>query len=120
MKRLPILFASLAAVVGISAWAAYRLLDSEERIDMARAQLVSLEMKVRAFQSDTQLLPNTLQDLLVQNDIANWRGPYAKSRELLDPWGHAIQNEPLGQSNSQFRLSAVGASGNVKASVTYP
>jgi type II secretory pathway pseudopilin PulG len=77
-------------------------------------------MKVRAFQSDTQMLPKTLQDLLVQNDVPNWRGPYAKSREFLDPWGQAIQYQLLGQSNSQFRLSAVGASGNVIVSVTYP
>jgi len=63
----------------------------DERYDVARAQVASLEMKLRAFHEDTGTLPSELQGLLAPDGSPHWNGPYAKYVDIVDPGGHPIQ-----------------------------
>ena len=72
-------------VLVVYRWTSYVGMD--DKYSATHAQLASLEMKIEAFALDTGQLPKTLQDLLVSTGQNDWRGPYAKKADLLDPWG---------------------------------
>ncbi len=84
---------------------------SDTPYDATKAQLMTLEMKIRAFHLDTHSLPRTLKDLVVQADVNNWRGPYAKEREIFDVWGHPIGYEVIDPAKPKFRLFTAGPKG---------
>jgi hypothetical protein len=96
------------ACVALGVWA-YHTAFSELPYNATDSQLASLEMKLRAFNLDTHSLPRTLEGLVISDGSANWQGPYAKSKDLIDPWGHPVQYEVLDPSSPSFRLSATGA-----------
>ena len=122
VKRIQVLSGLVVVLIGgflaLSMWARHVGL-SDTHYNATRAQLASLEMKVRAFHLDTHTLPKNLQGLLTPDGSSNWQGPYAKSNELKDPWGYAIQYEALDPTKPRFRLSAEGPSGSSPLSVTY-
>jgi hypothetical protein len=98
----------LIVCVALGVWA-YHTAFSELPYNATDGQLASLEMKLRAFNLDTHSLPRTLEGLVTSDGSPNWQGPYAKSKDLIDPWGLAIQYEVLDPSSPSFRLSATGA-----------
>jgi general secretion pathway protein G len=116
-------FGALAAVLlvgfaALSVWARH-IAFSDTPYNATKAQLASLEMKLRVFHLDTQTLPKNLQGLLASDGSQNWRGPYAKSTDLTDPWGRAIQYEAIDATKPRFRLSVLETTNSPSYSVTY-
>ena len=108
----------VTAVAIFSGYVLYRVANSESRYDRVKVELVALTIKINAYRLDTGILPKTLQDLLLNDGAPSWNGPYAKSRDLLDPWGRAYQYEAIDLTKSQFRLFDVDANGVVFRSMT--
>jgi general secretion pathway protein G len=78
--------------------------------DYARAQLRTLGSKVEAFRIDTGQYPENLEALLRPDALPNARGPYVRSRELIDPWGRQFYYRPdVGEGG--FVLFSLGADG---------
>ncbi len=65
------------------------------KVDIARLQLRQLQNALTLFDLDTHRYPTATEGLsallTAPDDAANWRGPYAKNRDLFtDPWGHSV------------------------------
>src|SRR3954470_16740983 len=99
--RLVIIFAAACVALVLLA---RRMPYMDTPYDATKSQVISLEMKIRAFHLDTHALPRTLKDLVAQNGIENWRGPYAKEREIFDAWGHPVGYEAIDTTGPRFRL----------------
>lgn len=65
------------------------------KVDVARLQLRQLQNALTLFDLDTHRYPTATEGLAAlltaPDNLANWRGPYLKNKELFaDPWGHPI------------------------------
>jgi general secretion pathway protein G len=83
------------------------------KVDVAGLQLRQLQGALTLFALDTHRYPTGeegLSALLVQPDATDsWRGPYIKNGHALeDPWGQALQYEPVGDG-SGYLLTSLGA-----------
>lgn len=90
-----------------------RVLGGADRgkANLARSQIQTLAGKVENYQLDTGALPQRLEDLVSQpRDATGWLGPYAKSAELNDPWGHPVEYRVPGQAQP-FDLISLGKDG---------
>ena len=95
-----------------------RVLGGADRAkaNLAKSQVTTMAQKVEAFQMDTGRLPVTLEELVTEpGDAPGWLGPYAKSAELNDPWGHPIEYRTPGESGA-FDLVILGKDGKVGGS----
>jgi general secretion pathway protein G len=95
-----------------------RVLGGADRAkaNLAKSQVTTLAQKVEAFQMDTGRLPTTLDELVTEpGDTGGWLGPYAKSAELNDPWGHPVEYRTPGESGP-FDLVILGKDGKVGGS----
>jgi general secretion pathway protein G len=101
---------------GIVAFAATRILGGGDRakVNLAKAQVQTLAEKVQQYESDTGVLPGTLNEL-VQSDAGGWLGPYAKESELKDPWNHPFDYKVPGE-NQAFDLLSFGKDGKAGGS----
>ncbi len=108
----------VTALAIFSGYVLYRVMNSESRYDRVEGELVALTMKINAYRLDTGILPKTSQGLLLDDGVPNWNGPYAKSRDLLDPWGRAYHYEVVDLTKHQFRLLDLDAQGTVVKSMT--
>lgn len=103
----------LILIGGIMALVGSRLLGGADRgkANLAKSQIQTLAGKVENYQLDTGSLPGTLDDLVVApQNAGGWLGPYAKSAELKDPWGHVIEYRAPGE-NQAFDLVSYGKDG---------
>ena len=73
-------------------------------------QLTTLAGKVDQFRMDTGKLPDSLDQLVTSPGLRGWLGPYAKSDELVDPWGTPIEYRRPG-TNGPYELIGLGADG---------
>lgn len=92
-----------------------RVLGGADRAkaNLAKSQVMTLGQKVDAFQMDTGRLPTRLDELVTApGNAAGWLGPYAKSAELNDPWGHPVEYRSPGE-NGPFDLVILGKDGKV-------
>lgn len=92
-----------------------RVLGGADRAkaNLAKSQVMTLGQKVEAFQMDTGRLPIKLDELVTApGGAAGWLGPYAKSVELNDPWGHPVEYRTPGESGP-FDLVVLGKDGKV-------
>jgi general secretion pathway protein G len=95
-----------------------RVLGGADRAkaNLAKSQVTTLAQKVESFQMDTGRLPTTLDELVSEpGDAAGWLGPYAKTAELSDPWGHPVVYRTPGESGA-FDLVILGKDGQVGGS----
>ena len=95
-----------------------RVLGGADRAkaNLAKSQVTTLAQKVESFQMDTGRFPATLDELVTEpGNAAGWLGPYAKSTELLDPWGNEIVYRAPGESGP-FDLVILGKDGQVGGS----
>jgi len=95
-----------------------RVLGGADRAkaNLAKSQVMTLGQKVDAFQMDTGRLPTQLDELVTApGNAAGWLGPYAKSAELNDPWGHPVEYRSPGESGP-FDLVILGKDGKVGGS----
>ena len=84
------------------------------KVDIARLQLRQLQNAVTLFELDTHRSPTAtegLQALIIPpDDLANWRGPYLKNRDLLtDPWGRTIAY--TANEAGDYEMTSKGADG---------
>jgi general secretion pathway protein G len=65
----------------------------KSEVQVAKAQIESLEKALDQYRLDTRYYPTTEQglDALVAKpaNVNNWSGPYLKKAVPMDPWGHA-------------------------------
>ena len=83
-------------------------------VQVARAQIESLEKALDQFRLDTRHYPTAEQglDALVAKPAneANWTGPYLKKAVPNDPWGRAYVYRVPG-SKGEFDLYSLGKDG---------
>ena len=83
-------------------------------VQVARAQIESLEKALDQFRLDTRHYPSAEQglDALVMKPAneANWSGPYLKKAVPADPWGRAYVYRTPG-SKGEFDLYSLGKDG---------
>lgn len=97
---------------GVMALVANSVMGSKDRanVRLADTQLTTLAGKIDQFRADTGKLPESLEQLSTSPGLQGWLGPYAKSEELRDPWGTAIEYRRPG-ANGPFELVSLGADG---------
>jgi general secretion pathway protein G len=83
-------------------------------VQVARAQIESLEKALDQFRLDTRHYPTAEQGLdalvLKPSNEANWTGPYLKKAVPTDPWGHPYVYRVPG-SKGEFDLYSLGRDG---------
>jgi len=87
----------------------------KSEVQVARAQLDSIEKALDQFRLDMRRYPNAdegLQALVVKPAAANaeWRGPYLKKAVPLDPWGKSYVYRVPGEKR-EFTLISYGRDG---------
>jgi general secretion pathway protein G len=89
----PLLLVAVLVIGG--GWFAYKRHSAVSQFDQGRYQAgglgaKSLQMKVQMYELDVGNEPASLNDLLEKPSSAlGWKGPYAKDRDLIDPFGHS-------------------------------
>lgn len=82
------------------------------KANLAKGQLQTIAGKVESYQMDTGRMPASLEELITQpGDASGWLGPYAKSSELKDPWGHEVIYRAPGEDGRAFDLMSLGRDG---------
>jgi general secretion pathway protein G len=88
-------------------------------VQVARAQIESLEKALDQFRLDTRHYPSVEQGLeaLVNRPAnePNWSGPYLKKAVPADPWGHPYVYRVPGEK-SEFQLFSLGRDGKTGGS----
>lgn len=88
-------------------------------VQVARAQIESLEKALDQFRLDTRHYPSAEQGLeaLVNRPAnePNWSGPYLKKAVPADPWGHAYVYRVPGEK-TEFQLFSLGRDGKTGGS----
>jgi general secretion pathway protein G len=86
----------------------------KSEIQVARAQIDSLEKALDQYRLDMRRYPSTeegLQALIAKpGDAQAWSGPYLKKAVPLDPWGRAYVYRTPGQKG-EFELISYGRDG---------
>jgi general secretion pathway protein G len=86
----------------------------KSEVQVARAQIDSLEKALDQYRLDTRHYPNAEQglDALVNkpSNEANWSGPYLKKAVPADPWGRAYVYRTPG-TKGEFDLFSLGRDG---------
>jgi general secretion pathway protein G len=86
----------------------------KSEIQVAKAQIESLEKALDQFRLDTRHYPSAEQglDALVAKPAneQGWSGPYLKKSVPMDPWGHAYVYRVPGQKG-EFDLFSYGRDG---------
>ena len=81
--------------------------------DAAKAQIELLGQALDRFRLDEDRYPSTQEGLntLVENPgLEKWNGPYAKKKQLLDPWGRPYQYQSPG-THGEYDLFSYGRDG---------
>jgi general secretion pathway protein G len=86
----------------------------KSEVQVARAQIESLEKALDQYRLDVRRYPSAEEGLqaLTQKpeSAAGWSGPYLKKALPLDPWGHAYVYRTPGQKN-EFEVVSYGRDG---------
>jgi len=86
----------------------------KSEVQVARAQIDSLEKALDQYRLDTRHYPNAEQglDALVNKPAteANWAGPYLRKAVPADPWGRAYVYRTPG-TKGEFDLFSLGRDG---------
>ena len=71
-----------------------------------------LGAKIEAFRQDTGYYPSSLHELAASGSVRPELGPYARERELADPWGNPYYYR-VAPSGTEFALFSLGADGKL-------
>jgi len=83
----------------------------KSEVQVARAQIDSLEKALDQYRLDTRHYPQALEALTTKPDSeANWSGPYLKKSVQNDPWGRPYVYRVPG-SKSEYDLYSLGRDG---------
>ena len=87
------------------------------KADIAKAKMATIENQLGIFNIDCGRYPDDSEGLealvVAPADVEeNWKGPYLKRSELLDPWGNPYEYQAEGERNpGSFDLISYGADG---------
>ena len=91
----------------------------KSEIQVAKAQIESLEKALDQFRLDTRHYPNAEQGLAalvaMPANEPSWSGPYLKKAVPMDPWGHAYVYRVPGE-RGEFDLFSYGRDGKAGGS----
>lgn len=103
------------ALIGIViALVANRIGDGAVRgkVNATKIALDSLSGKIETFALDNGGVPERLEDLVTRPGSAdNWNGPYAKEKELQDPWNKPFVYRKPGSEGRDYDLYSLGPDG---------
>lgn len=104
------------ALIGIViALVASRIGDGAVRgkVNATKIAIDSLSGKIETYALDNGGPPSSLQDLLAKPGTAdNWNGPYAKEKDLKDPWQHPfVYSVPGSKSGGDYDIYSLGPDG---------
>jgi len=86
------------------------------KANIAKAQVQTVASKIDTYRLDTNRLPAQLQDLVdAPAGVQGWLGPYAKSADLNDPWGHPLEYRTPGEGQD-YELISLGKDGKAGGS----
>lgn len=105
----------IVLIGGILAVVGPRVFGASERgkAKLAKIQVDTIGNKVSDYQTDTGLLPDSLDDLVSNaGNVPGWLGPYVKAGDLKDQWGNPIEYHKPGEAGP-FDLISLGADGKV-------
>ena len=100
----------IVLIGGILAVVGGKLINNKKHADakLAETALQSLAAQINMYESDVGALPDNLNALVKQPGNADgWLGPYAKDKDLLDPWKVPIELRRNGDHG--FELVSLGA-----------
>lgn len=84
---------------------------SQGKYNAGKAQVQSLAGKIEAYSLDNGNPPSRLDDLTTRpGNASNWSGPYAKTSDLKDPFGHAFEYKAPGE-HGDFDVLFLGKDG---------
>jgi general secretion pathway protein G len=91
----------------------------KSEIQVAKAQIESLEKALDQFRLDTKRYPTAEEglDVLVAkpSNLPSWAGPYLKKAAPNDPWGRPYQYRVPGEKN-EFEIVSFGRDGKAGGS----
>ena len=103
------------ALIGIViALVANRIGDGAVRgkVNATKIAIDSLAGKIETHALDNGSPPQRIEDLVQKpGDASNWQGPYAKEKELKDPWNHPFVYRYPGDKGGDFDLYSLGPDG---------
>lgn len=103
------------ALIGIViALVASRIGDGAVRgkVNATKIALDSLSGKIETYSLDNGDVPEQLSDLVQKpGSASNWNGPYAKEKDLKDPWNHEFVYRKPGADGRSFDLYSYGPDG---------
>jgi general secretion pathway protein G len=103
------------ALIGIViALVANRIGDGAVRgkVNATKIAIDSISGKIETYALDNGGPPQRLEDLLTKSsDATNWNGPYAKEKELKDPWNHPFLYRMPGDKGGDYDIYSYGPDG---------
>lgn len=78
------------------------------KLKEAEIKISKLKMAVESFNTDLGYYPRSLNALVEDNGDGNWLGPYAKKKELKDPWNEEFNYSSPGQNDEEFSIISYG------------
>jgi len=78
------------------------------KLKEAEIKISKLKMSVESFNTDMGYYPRSLDALVNDNGDANWLGPYAKKKEIKDPWNEPFNYSAPGQHDEEFSIISYG------------
>nr|MBL4772583.1 type II secretion system major pseudopilin GspG [Alcanivoracaceae bacterium] len=79
------------------------------KLKEAEIKISRLKMSVESFNTDTGYYPRSLDALVNDNGDGNWLGPYAKKKEIRDPWNEEFNYSNPGQHDEEFSITTYGS-----------
>ncbi len=81
---------------------------NKAKLKEAEIKISKLKMAVESFNTDLGYYPRSLNALSEDNGDGNWLGPYAKKKELKDPWNEEFNYSSPGQNDEEFSIVSYG------------
>lgn len=79
------------------------------KLKEAEIKISKLKMSIESFNTDLGYYPRNLDALVDDNGDGNWLGPYAKKKEIMDPWNEPFNYSNPGQHDEEFSIISYGA-----------
>ncbi len=97
----------MATIMGI---VANSIGNNKKKAKLKEAEIMisKLKMSVESFNTDLGYYPRSLNALVEDNGDGNWLGPYAKKKELKDPWNEEFNYSSPGQQDEEFSIVSYG------------
>lgn len=82
------------------------------RVNATKIAIDSLSGKIETYSLDNGSYPTRLEDLIsAPGGVDGWAGPYAKEKDLKDPWNNAFQYRLPGSKGGDYDLYSMGPDG---------